>query len=464
MNMLLCKVIIFNTAKYNLLQSSVFKVQFIIIIIIVFSGAVYDITAYVEYHPGGADEVMRGAGIDATDLFNEVHRWVNFQNMLKEFLVGYLVPNPASLPSKKTLCSSLKPISNTVNLPSKNTDIKSAVTSFGYDCYQTERCFTLIVYGKVPLSNKIRQCYYYGSVRGKAVKFCVNCMERQYLLNVEVHHGLRIWQIRNASLKFEIILHKEEEKLWLDEGHHLLDSKLVKENNRLLCFSVVCTENAFATHDTRLLTFKMEDGCHAFPPLGSHIFVKNPDSECLVDKRPYTIFRVIDDINFQLLVKQYENGIFSSYLGSIQLNQSMKILGFDQSIDMNMLLRNPSIVFLAAGTGITPFFRLLEEISHNSLFSNHNCHLLFYNKTQNDILVKTELEQLQRGSLNIQILHILSQEKCDGLNGHVCDLHLANFSNQSLYLNCGPKQFMECVRAVLLNKHVQESNIVNFKG
>ena len=26
----------------------------------------------MEYHPGGEDELMRGAGIDATYLFNEV--------------------------------------------------------------------------------------------------------------------------------------------------------------------------------------------------------------------------------------------------------------------------------------------------------------------------------------------------------------------------------------------------------
>jgi len=27
----------------------------------------------MEYHPGGVDELMRGAGIDATDLFNQVY-------------------------------------------------------------------------------------------------------------------------------------------------------------------------------------------------------------------------------------------------------------------------------------------------------------------------------------------------------------------------------------------------------
>lgn len=32
----------------------------------------YNVTSYMEFHPGGEDELMRGVGTDATDLFNEV--------------------------------------------------------------------------------------------------------------------------------------------------------------------------------------------------------------------------------------------------------------------------------------------------------------------------------------------------------------------------------------------------------
>ena len=66
----------------------------------------------MDYHPGGWDELMRGVGIDATDLFNEVHRWVNYESMLEACLVGKLVdagedignfvrPSSGRLPSAK---------------------------------------------------------------------------------------------------------------------------------------------------------------------------------------------------------------------------------------------------------------------------------------------------------------------------------------------------------------------------
>lgn len=54
-------------------------------------GRVYNVTPYLEYHPGGEDELMRGAGQDATNLFNKVHPWVNFEGMLKKCFVGPLV-------------------------------------------------------------------------------------------------------------------------------------------------------------------------------------------------------------------------------------------------------------------------------------------------------------------------------------------------------------------------------------
>ncbi|KAG8010373.1 Cytochrome b5 reductase 4 [Nibea albiflora] len=51
-------------------------------------GMVYNVTPYMDYHPGGEDELMKAAGVDGTDLFDQVHRWVNYESMLKECLVG----------------------------------------------------------------------------------------------------------------------------------------------------------------------------------------------------------------------------------------------------------------------------------------------------------------------------------------------------------------------------------------
>jgi cytochrome b involved in lipid metabolism len=57
----------------------------------VYQGKVYNISPYVPFHPGGAGEILRGAGKDSLKLFMEVHPWVNWDGMLSECLVGILV-------------------------------------------------------------------------------------------------------------------------------------------------------------------------------------------------------------------------------------------------------------------------------------------------------------------------------------------------------------------------------------
>lgn len=69
-----CYDIMFNHRQICMLNNDVNKN---------FSGKVYNITPYMEYHPGGEEELMRGAGIDGTQLFDEVWSeklFENFQN------------------------------------------------------------------------------------------------------------------------------------------------------------------------------------------------------------------------------------------------------------------------------------------------------------------------------------------------------------------------------------------------
>ncbi|KAF8485954.1 cytochrome b5 [Russula ochroleuca] len=60
-----------------------------------FNGKVYNITPYLDFHPGG-EELMRVAGRDGTKLFSLTHAWVNVDFMLDACLVGFLVAEPSS--------------------------------------------------------------------------------------------------------------------------------------------------------------------------------------------------------------------------------------------------------------------------------------------------------------------------------------------------------------------------------
>ncbi|CEO96675.1 unnamed protein product (mitochondrion) [Plasmodiophora brassicae] len=57
---------------------------------IVLHGLVYDVTRYVDFHPGGPSEIMRGVGRDATQLFDATHPWVNVNFLLQKCCMGQL--------------------------------------------------------------------------------------------------------------------------------------------------------------------------------------------------------------------------------------------------------------------------------------------------------------------------------------------------------------------------------------
>ncbi|GAA5989672.1 hypothetical protein JCM11641_007275 [Rhodosporidiobolus odoratus] len=51
----------------------------------VYEGKVYNVGPFLRYHPGGGEEMMRGAGKDVL-----AHAWVNYEALLENCLVGFL--------------------------------------------------------------------------------------------------------------------------------------------------------------------------------------------------------------------------------------------------------------------------------------------------------------------------------------------------------------------------------------
>ncbi|VDO46782.1 unnamed protein product [Onchocerca flexuosa] len=64
---------------------------------------VYDVTDYLVFHPGGVEQLLRAAGTDGTDLFNQTHAWVNYDTMLKTCFVGTFIGDRYKLSQPKTV-------------------------------------------------------------------------------------------------------------------------------------------------------------------------------------------------------------------------------------------------------------------------------------------------------------------------------------------------------------------------
>ncbi|XP_055829710.1 cytochrome b5-like [Solanum dulcamara] len=66
---------------------------------LVINGKVYDVTKFLDDHPGGDEVLLAATGKDATDDFEDVGHSSSAQAMLDEYYVGAI--DSATIPTKK---------------------------------------------------------------------------------------------------------------------------------------------------------------------------------------------------------------------------------------------------------------------------------------------------------------------------------------------------------------------------
>ncbi|KAI9561840.1 hypothetical protein GHT06_012802 [Daphnia sinensis] len=105
-------------------------------------GQVYNVTKFLEEHPGGEEVLMEQAGKDATEPFEDVGHSTDARELLKEYLIGRLPENEAKKVNEK----------NPANWAKKDEETKAAswaswlipmslafVASMGYRFYTSNQ-------------------------------------------------------------------------------------------------------------------------------------------------------------------------------------------------------------------------------------------------------------------------------------------------------------------------------------
>lgn len=72
---------------------------------VVYGEYVYDVTKFIEDHPGGEEVVLDCAGDDMTVAFDNMGHSENAKKILEEYLIGKLVCKPCSgFPFRQKTC------------------------------------------------------------------------------------------------------------------------------------------------------------------------------------------------------------------------------------------------------------------------------------------------------------------------------------------------------------------------
>ena len=113
---------------------------------------------------------------------------------------------------------------------------------------------------------------------------------------------------------------------------------------------------------------------------------------------------------------------------------------------------HPTIVLLAAGSGITPMMAMLRYM--DDLCVQTNVTLLYCVRTSGDIMFASELEHLRSRLKNFQYRVLLSQPHADWpgprgrINRELIEDTVKDVTSSDFFL-CGPSPFMDVSRDIL---------------
>ncbi len=189
---------------------------------------------------------------------------------------------------------------------------------------------------------------------------------------------------------------------------------------------------------------------YSFAP-GQAADIAIPSPQFKDKKRPFTITSLNKDEHLELTIKSYGEESVTSALH--ELKPDSEIILSDPFGTLQY--RGPGL-FIAGGTGITPFLAMFRQLSEDKKLTGNT--LMVSNKTQKDIIAEEEL--IKRLGKNA-FFH-LTQEKIDNYQtGRINKEHLSPYaSNTQNFYICGPTQFVVDMKKALDNLEVNPDNVV----
>ncbi|KAI8063751.1 hypothetical protein BC940DRAFT_243008 [Gongronella butleri] len=204
--------------------------------------------------------------------------------------------------------------------------------------------------------------------------------------------------------------------------------------------------------DTVLLRVRTQAIENQAYPVPSCVYIKDDAIQVM---RPYTPLNPnpYKDGYIDLLVKRYPNGSVSRTLAGFPVNEHIHIRGpiiEPYQYEQNSL---DQIGMIAGGTGISPMYQLIRHILENDNDKRAKLWLLYANKTEDDILLKPELDALaaQHGD-RFKVVYVLETPPVDwhGATGRVTPTlissMLKNKDQEALRVFvCGPDAMLHAV-------------------
>jgi len=196
------------------------------------------------------------------------------------------------------------------------------------------------------------------------------------------------------------------------------------------------------THDVKQFTLEKPEGYEFSPGQATEVAI---DKDGWRDeKRPFTFTSLPKDKDLEFVIKIYpDHAGVTEQIGKLEPGDSMIIGDAWGTIQYD-----GEGVFLAGGAGVTPFIAILRHLHEQGEIGNN--HLIFSNKTPNDVILKEEFKSILGSKFTSVVTDEFSKNDLF-LDGHIdkefLKKQITNF-DQPFYV-CGPEAFNEAMMSYL---------------
>jgi ferredoxin-NADP reductase len=181
-------------------------------------------------------------------------------------------------------------------------------------------------------------------------------------------------------------------------------------------------------------------------------------------KRSYSIASLSNSEWIEVTVKEQHPGLFSAYAQHLEAGDAINVYGpFGHHFNFDFTLQN--VVFIAGGSGISPFRAMLLAAKENGYTGKIT--LLYSVKTSADVIYAAELEELSRTlpfTLVITLTRPTEQEMTNwkGKFGRVTAKLLTDTLGDVTakhYYICGPTTMVQDVQILLQRLNVPKEQV-----
>jgi cytochrome-b5 reductase len=188
-------------------------------------------------------------------------------------------------------------------------------------------------------------------------------------------------------------------------------------------------------------------------PIGS----ENEDGSRKQVIRPYTPVTTPETPEpvgyFDLVVKEYPTGKMSKHIGELKVGDTLDLKGPIPKFPYKPNMKK-NIGMIAGGSGLTPMMQVASQILSNS-DDKTQVSLVFANQSEDDIILKDELDKMAKEHANFKIHYMLDKPKNKDawgkkggigyVNEQVVKEHLPPPADGNWILVCGPPPMMKAM-------------------